>query len=74
MFNAYIAPVWDPYIRQHFHGDKIIEIGIILEFQVKLSVAVRLKSRGQERKFGIWWNRFLYFGGVFCNSYSVGFD
>ena len=54
MFNAYIAPVWDPCIRQHFHGDKIIEIGIILEFQVKLSVAVRLKSRGQERKFGIW--------------------
>ena len=50
MFNAYIAPVWDPCIRQHFHGDKIIEIGIILEFQVKLSVAVRLKSRGQERE------------------------
>ena len=46
--------IWDPYIRQHFHGDKIIEIGKIQEFQVKLSVAVRLKSREQERKFGIW--------------------
>ena len=43
--------LFEIYTKAAFHGDKIMEIGIIGEIQVKLSVATRLKSRGQEPKF-----------------------